>query len=221
MRRHLLVDSTIAVVGQPNVVPVENGRERGKNERTTRIIAAARELLREQSDEKVTIPRIAQRAGVAPMTIFNLIGTRDDLWAALADESLAGWRAKSVNVNDPHERALKIVDEVVRVIHAEAPVWRALISSWRDSGRVLEREPSQALVECLVQAAEDGRIVPGIDARRLGAMIFSGLVGIAHQWAAGLVSNRAMRRRAQDLVDIAFVAGRPEGAPRDWDLGPR
>lgn len=206
-------------MSEPDLAVTENGRERGKRLRTQRIIRAARDLIHERPDESPTIPEVAARAGVAPMTIFNLIGTRDDLWAALADESLADWPAVAAEVADPHQRARKIVDEVMRIISTEAPVWRALISGWRDSGRVLEREPSQALIECLHQAAEEGHIAAGVDVRRLGAMIFSGLVGIVHQWAAGLIGDRAMRRRAHDLVDIAFAAGRPDHTSPAWDLG--
>jgi AcrR family transcriptional regulator len=206
-------------MSEPNLAVTENGRERGKRLRTLRIINAARELIHERPDESPTIPEVAARAGVAPMTIFNLIGTRDDLWAALADESLAEWQDVASEVADPHQRARKIVDEVMRIISTESPVWRALISGWRDSGRVLEREPSKALVACLQQAAEEGRIADGVDVRRLGAMIFSGLVGIVHQWAAGLIGDRAMRRRARDLVDIAFAAGRPDNTSPTWDLG--
>lgn len=204
---------------EPDLAVAENGRERGKRLRTQRIITAARELIHEQPDEIPTIPQVAARAGVAPMTIFNLIGTRDDLWAAMADESLARWQGAVLGIADPQQRARKIVDEVVRIISAEAPVWRALISGWKDSGRVLEREPSHALVECLREAAEQGRIADGVDVRRLGAMIFSGLVGVVHQWAAGLIGERAMRRRARDFVDIAFAAGRPNKTSATWDLG--
>ncbi len=200
------------------VSTTESQRERGKRQRAERITAAARELLHERPGEALTIPQIAERARVAPMTVFNLVGTREDIWAALAEEALAGWQGKATDVRDPQQRARKIVDEVTRIIGAEAPVFKALIAGWEGSGRVLEREPSRALIECLQQAADDGRIVAGIDVRRLGAMIFSGLVGIVHEWAAGLMSDRMMRKRARDLVDIAFAAGRPDGTSPNWDL---
>lgn len=199
----------------------ESQRLRGKRQRIERITAAARELLHEHPNETVTIPQIAQRARVAPMTVFNLIGTREDIWAALADEALAGWQTEAIGLQDPFERAHKIVDEVMRIISAEAPVFKALIADWEGSGRVIEREPTQALNDCLQQAADQGRIAEGIEVRRLSAMIVSGLVGIVHQWAAALMSDRMMRRHASDLVDIAFAAGRPDGTAANWRSMPR
>jgi AcrR family transcriptional regulator len=126
-------------MSEPDLAVTENGRERGKRLRTQRIIGAARQLIHERPDQTPTDPEVAARAGVAPMTIFNLIGNRDDIWAALADESLADWQSVASGVTDPQKRAHKIVDEVMRIISEEAPVFRALISGWRDSGRVLER----------------------------------------------------------------------------------
>lgn len=196
--------------------PTENGHARGKRLRAQRIVTAARDLLHENPAVSPTIPDIAARAGVSPMTVFNLIGTRDDLWAALANESLAGWQDAVKDMSDPRKRALKIVEEVMSIVGAEAPVWRALISGWKDSGRVLQREPSKAIIDALQQASEEGLLAPDADTRKLGAMIFSGLVGIVHQWAAGLLSDRAMQRRARDLVDIAFAAGRPDSSPAQW-----
>lgn len=189
-------------------------RELAKRERVERILAATRTLLHEEPSERLTMPRIAERAGVSQMTIFNLIGARDDLWAAVADESLADWQERVAAVRDPQDRARTIVQEVAQAILDDAPVFRALISSWGDSGRVLQREPSRALLECLQQSAGEGLLDATIDLRRLASSIFSGLVGLVHQWAASLVSNAELIARAGDLVDVAFAAGRPDGTPR-------
>jgi AcrR family transcriptional regulator len=194
----------------------ETGRERAKRQRTERIIAAARELLHENPDTDFTIPRIAERAGVAPMTIFNLIGNRDDIWAALANDALTNLRSRTGRVPDPHARARKIVDEVIATIISDAPVFRALLAGWSGSGRVLEHEPTNDLIACLDQAATEGQINPDSDTRRLGALIFSGVVGVVHQWAAGLLSDRAMRTRSRDVVDMAFAAARPNHTNSQW-----
>jgi AcrR family transcriptional regulator len=196
--------------------PPLDGRERGKRRRIGEILSAARELLNELPADEVTTSRIAARAGVAPMTIFNLIGTRDDLWAAIADASLMEINQASSEIDDARERARAIADQFMTAIISEAPVWRALISSWRDSGRVLEGEPTSALLACFEDAVDQGYLAQDVDIRRLVATILSGIVGAAHQWAAGLISDRGMRRRASDLVDLAFAAGRPNGPPPAW-----
>jgi hypothetical protein len=106
----------------------------------------------------------------------------------------------------------------MQVIAREAPVFRALISGWGDSGRVLDREPTRAIITCLQDAADAGTIAADVDVRRLGQIIFSGFVGIVHQWSAGLLTDRALRTRARDIVDTAFAAGRPAGATADWSI---
>ncbi|KAA1379904.1 TetR/AcrR family transcriptional regulator [Aeromicrobium fastidiosum] len=199
--------------------PPLDGHERGKRRRIAEILAAARELLNEQAADEVTTSRIAARAGVAPMTIFNLIGTRDDLWAAIAAASLTEVSHGSSEIEDARERAHAIADQFMSAIISEAPVWRALISSWRDSGRVLEGEPTGALLSCFDDAVDQGHLSHEVDIRRLVATILSGFVGAAHQWAAGLISDRGMRRRASDLVDLALAAGRPDGPPPMWPPG--
>jgi AcrR family transcriptional regulator len=193
-------------------------REQAKAERVERILAAVRALLHEEPGERLTMPQIADRAGVSQMTIFNLIGARDDLWAALAEEALADWQEDVAAIQDPQERARAIVEKVAQAVVDDAPVFRALISSWGDSGRVLQREPSRALLDCLEQAVEERQIAPDIDVRRLASLIFSGVVGLVHQWAAGLVDNQELVTRACDLVDVAFTAGRPGCEPRRWQL---
>lgn len=193
-------------------------RERAKRERVERILTAARALLHEEPYERLTMPQVADRAGVSQMTIFNLIGARDDLWAALADEALADWQAHVAPIQDPQSRARTIVEVVAQAVLDDAPVFRALISSWGDSGRVLQREPSHAILDCLEQAVDEHQIAPGIDLRRLASTIFSGLVGLVHQWAATLIDNQDLVSRAGDLVDVAFAAGRPDCEPRRWQL---
>jgi AcrR family transcriptional regulator len=194
-------------------------RERNKVERTERILAAARELLREGAGQNLTVERIAERARVAPMTVFNLVGTREQIWAALADRVLEDLDISTLPVEDPHERARAMVDAVMAAVCGDAPVFRALLAGWSQSGRVLQRDPTDELVACLRSAADSGAIAPDLDVRRIGELISAGLIGVVHQWAAGLISDRALRNRSRDIVDLAFAAARPpgDGRPR-WHL---
>jgi AcrR family transcriptional regulator len=59
--------------------PAEGLRERHKRARAERILQAVRELLRERDVQTVTLEQIAERAEVAPGTVFNLVGARERL----------------------------------------------------------------------------------------------------------------------------------------------
>lgn len=71
---------------------------------------AALEPLREDPDASLTVERIADRAEVSPMTVFNLVGNREQLWSAMVDRALEGVDIQSITADDPQERARQIVD---------------------------------------------------------------------------------------------------------------
>jgi AcrR family transcriptional regulator len=188
--------------------PPMGRRERGKRRRTDRILDAALDLLREDPEQKLTVERIAERADVAPMTVYNLVGSRDRMWSALADRALHDFDVRSISADDPQERARRIVDAVVRVLRSDAAAFRALLSGWSHSGPVLEHDPTEAFIECLQEAADAGQIRSDVNLRLHGEVIAAGLVGTIHEWTAGLLSDRNFGVRARAVVDIAFAAAR-------------
>ena len=99
-------------------------RERGKRRRTERILDSALGLLREDPEQTPTIERISERAEVAPMTIFNLVGNRERMWSAMADRALQDLDLESISADDPQQRAHLIVDTVVKILCADAEVFR-------------------------------------------------------------------------------------------------
>jgi AcrR family transcriptional regulator len=184
-------------------------RERGKQRRIELILAAARELLREFPDQALTVDRIATRAEVSAPTVFNLIGRREHIWAALADQALRDLDLGALRViEDPQERARAIVDAVISMICADASVFRALLANWEQSARVIDHDPTSEIEACLVAAAGQGSIIGGSDLRRRAELISAGLIGLVHQWGAGLLRDRALHARGRDLVDFAFDAAR-------------
>ena len=183
-------------------------RERGKRRRTERILDAGLQLLREDPDANLTVERIAARAEVSPMTVFNLVGNRDELWSAMADRALESLDLDSISADDPQERARRIMDAVVRVLRNDAVVFRGLLSGWRLPGIVIEHDPTSALIECLEEAAVRGQIRSDLDLRRYGEVMAAGLIGTIHQWIAGLLNDRAFRSRARAVIDIVFAGAR-------------
>jgi hypothetical protein len=116
----------------------------------------------------------------------------------------------SIAADDPEERAYRIVDAVVRILCADAAVFRALLSGWSTSGRVLAHDPTKAFIGCLQDAADSGEIGPEVNLRPYGDVIAAGLIGTIHQWTAGLIGDRAFRLRARAVVHIVFTAARSE-----------
>lgn len=193
--------------------PAEGLRERNRRRRVGRILAAARELLREGPEDALTVERIAARAEVSPATVFNLVGTRDRIWAALADETLADLdtRVAALREPDPYRRARRIASTAARVVCADPVVHRAVLSHWRESGHLLRRGPVDQIAECLRAAIELGVLRPDVDVRRLARVVATGCTGAAHQWAAGTVDDRRFAERCRAMVDIVFAAGAVDG----------
>ena len=181
-------------------------RVRGKRRRTERILDAALEQLREDPEGNLTVERIADRAEVSPMTVFNLVGNREQLWSAMADRALEGLDVESITADDPQERARRIVDAVVRILRSDAAVFRALLSGWSKGGHVLAQDPTNALIQCLQDAADAGHIRAEVNLRRYGEVMSAGLIGTIQQWTAGLIGDRAFGIRARAVVDVVFAA---------------
>lgn len=183
-------------------------RERNKQMRADRIVDAALTLLKESPGHSPTMEQVAARAEVSPMTVVNLIGNRDQLWTAMADRALSGLDWSTVDDSDPLQRAHAIVAAVVSVLRTEPSLFRSLLGGWSGGGRLLIHDPTAALIACLEDDARASRRTDRTTLRRHGEVMAAGLIGVIHQWTAGLIGDRALASRARSVVDIVFCAAR-------------
>jgi len=182
-------------------------RERNKQRRTDRILESARELLREQPDRPLTVERIAERAEVSQGTVFNLVGTRDRIWAALADSAIGVLDLDAMgSVGSPLERAHAIVDALIEEVLTDPAVFRAVFAHWAESARTIHANPTDALLRTLQAGVNDGTLSADAPLPRIADAVASGLIGVLHQWAAGLIGGKALRNRGRDLFEFAFAA---------------
>ena len=95
--------------------PPPGRREQNKARRRTAITDAARQLLREFEIDKITVERIAERADVAPATVYNLVGTREAVFAALMQDLLSSLATEleGLSAEDPVGYAEAIVSRSV------------------------------------------------------------------------------------------------------------
>jgi AcrR family transcriptional regulator len=183
-------------------------RERKKRARTERILQAARELLREGDVNTVTLEQIAERAEVAPGTVFNLVGPREQLFAALIDrahDQLANTLAKASG-DDPLMRTRRIVTTLVNIFLADSQVYRQVLRQWPDSGTMLRSSPYPPIRQALSDGQAAGLLRREVDTDRVAAAILTACVGALHQWSVSIISNRAFRDRCSYGVDLALAA---------------
>lgn len=212
--------------------PAEGGlRERQKAQRRARILDATRELLRENPESVISAERIARRAGVAPATVYNLIGPREKIWEALAAgftdrlerrlaASARGAAGGTVDGTaggavDPRE----VVVATVRLFVSDPVVSRRMVREWEASGLVFRRSPLTQLRRAMADARDRGLLRADVDTGALAAAVATSCVGVLHQWVAGLIDDDRFCAHAVFALDVALAAA--AAAPhRDRFLAP-
>ena len=197
---------------------IEGGlRERHKAQRRLRILDATRELLRDSPESVLSTERIAERAEVAPATVYNLIGPRDKIWEALA----AGFmdeleqRLTTLGAGDPRE----VVKSTVRLFVEDPVVSRRMVREWEESGLVLDRSPLIQLRQAMADAQTQGRLRADIDTDALANGVGTACVGALHQWVAALIDDDRFLGRALFALDVALAAAAAD-PHRDQLLAP-
>jgi AcrR family transcriptional regulator len=183
-------------------------RERHKRGRRSAILGAVRDILREGDIDKLTKEAIAQRAQVAPATVYNLVGTRTRIFEALADDFMDELEARQKRepACEPLRRARRLIELTLDVILADPDVYKHVIRSWNESGLVLRRGPATPLIAAIEEAKQLGLLVAEAEARLLASSVATACVGAVHQWAAGLIGDRGLRARALFSLDLALAA---------------
>ena len=107
-------------------------RERNKAKRRDAILDAAADLLRKGDLAEVTTERVANLAEVSLATVYNLIGTREQLFMALIERVINSVIAALAEIGtepgtDPIARACLINDHTVEAFVADSAVYRQVV----------------------------------------------------------------------------------------------
>jgi AcrR family transcriptional regulator len=193
-------------------VPAAGLRERHKQQRRERILEAIRALLRECPGETPTVERIAELADLSPASVFNLVGPRDQQWAALCDALVGELDAclAFAAEEDPREQAHRIVGETAELFIADAAVFRRLVNSWEHSGPLLQESPVPQLRTALRRGQAIGMLRSDLHVEALVGHIAAACGGALRHWAAGEISDGAFRSRVRFAVDVVFAAAASE-----------
>ena len=194
--------------------------------RRERILQEARRAIGEGGADALNVRSLAEAADVTVPTIYNLIGSKDDvLWALIADAfDRVEARLKAFEDAPPLEMAEAVVLESTNLFAEDETYYRAAVvaghrlgESGEDANRshwVVERSVRMALNACLA-ARREGLLEGRIPARDLSEQMYSVYRAPYRDWANGDLSLETFRRMAMQGFYICLVA---DAAPAFRDL---
>lgn len=164
--------------------------EENKADRRGRIIAAARDLIRETGRTGLSMRALAARAGVSLATPYNLFGSKRGVLEALLEANLQEFRhALSQSASpDPIDRILDVVSLAARVYVADQAFYRALhLALFEADNTELRRlygPGRQQFWEDLVgEAIAADLLLEEVDPETLSRTIRYIFAGVLHDWA--------------------------------------
>ncbi len=200
-------------------------RERQKQDRRVRIIAAARRLFAESGPENITIEAIAEIAGVSSVTVHNYYGTKSGVLLALVAESdrelidtlsekLAGRSTDLIGLVLGF--AAIIFDHTLT--HLDKAIWRKVIAAsvsdpdprFGTLYRALDDRLASVLVDEVAGLIDKGLVSTASSAGDLGRALFSlqNMRFIEFISSDEMSRDATLQRLERDLVALLGPAGR-------------
>ena len=186
---------------------VESRREQAKEERRDRIRAAADQLIRERGDTEFSMRELADTAGVAFATPFNLFESKEGLLASLfADRILPRQVALASAPLDPDPVAhvIAFTGEAFGTYTEDDELFGPLLQAVIAPGSPSEGRPLEAATEfwtrCLEPARDAGLLRPDADDPRLDRALHLAFRGALLCWARGEVTAEEGRDDVQFAV---------------------
>ncbi len=188
-----------------------SAREENKARRRDAILDAAVALFGEHDARDVTTEQIATVAGVAPATVYNLIGTRDELMHSIVARVLDRLAAplNDLDPADPLAAASLVVEQTVDAFTADSAAFRQIVAIAQKSPET-ERDridPSEFQVSAMLEAQRSGLLRGDVDAGGLGRQIYVSYMGALTLWANGWLDDAGFRTTARHGLVIALAAG--------------
>jgi len=198
-------------------------RERAKAERRSRIVRAARDLIRETGDTDLSMRMIAKRAGVSLTTPYNLFGSKHAVVLAVFEDErdfiVRFGRLKAANALDrifaAHDLGISYFLEDPDFYRA---LWKALLNTRGADSTGLATpdrlERSRAAWRALIEDAQDeGLTDTSVSSDTLERALTNASNGAMLAWAMGTVPTEALGATAALGYALALRgAATPAGA---------
>ena len=173
-------------------------RDAAKNERRERIVDAAAALVREVGFDSVNMPQIAERAGVAPATLYNLFKTKSAIFQRVFDLDFQDFqkRVGSLQATGALDRLFAALELASVRYDNEPDFYRALARAGSNSIGV-GSQPLEArrrfCTDLVATAIDAGELNSDSDAHFLGGTLTQLMRGAFLDWVDGAISADRMR----------------------------
>jgi AcrR family transcriptional regulator len=187
-------------------------RERNKAKRRDAILDAALDLLDDPDGPPVTTERIAEVAEVSVATVYNLVGTREQLLVALVDRLIGDLLVKAegaVALEDPLERIRSLIVASVAALTTRPVAYRRVfrqLAAAANPDLHTRLSPATAMAGELQRAQDAGVIRAGVNIEALALQSYLSYNGALLRWAAGALGDAAFRAAALHGLVVVLAA---------------
>lgn len=195
----------------------EGLRTRNMQARRIRILAEARRLLVAGGIDALNLRDLAQAAGVTVPTIYNLIGSKEDLLAALFTNILdeVASRIADAHAQTPLEVAEALVIQSASIFAEDENYYRSAflaidylhrLTPGQASVVRLYAQGDQLLIAGIAACRDAGLLCGDVAPHRLATLVSRSFNENLRDWAAGLIPLAAFREGALADMYIALAS---------------
>jgi len=188
-------------------------RERSKQKRRNRILLAARALIVEEGVPGLSMRVLAEKAEVSVATLYNLLGSKEEILYALLDQSYEtlDMTATSLTEVDPIIRAQLIVEASVKQFLSDSEFYKRLLRGIHGIERGARASGSVLKVWALAEKAvadgmESGLLRKALPARLIAQQILASYSGAIRNWVIGRMSDDDFKAHAQLGLTLSLLA---------------
>ena len=151
----------------------------------------------------LSVEQIAAVAEVSPATVYNLVGTRDQLLVACVDRLVEGLEDALLSIDltsDPIAAAVLVVEISSEAFIADGAAFRQILrvlNVLASEGTDLAVDPGQFEIAAMRAAHERGILRDDVDPAATGRQISLSYNGALFAWSAGLLTDDGFRAAAR------------------------
>lgn len=190
---------------------ISNLRERNKAKRRDAVLDAALDLFERSEGTPVTTERIAELAEVSVATVYNLVGTREQLLLALVDRLIEDLVASApAEPQDPLAAMRALLTGAVEVLVARPAAYRRVVLELTAAASVVvhtKLSPSVLAAAAVRHAQAKGMVRNDLDPDALAAQVYLSFNGALLRWAVGALSDAGFRAAALHGLVTVLAAG--------------